>query len=438
MTNSLLRALAVISVLLLGGCAASQMHGYEHTYQAYQVPQPLLEAIGLKLRQNGLVNARLARDSVGRVRLVGSYANEDEVDRAFVIVQSIVGIKSTSPFYPENVNLTRWEAEAGQALRANAAASRTDNRPGRRIAFVVGINTFKDGKHFKPVPGEDDARVVTRSAEKAGYAVTALLGSQATKARIEGALARIESDLRPQDSLFIYISSHGTQPLPTPQGGDNRRMSIVAWDSGDSAINNETDYYLNLQRTAVSDALVQRLAKKPTKNTRILIDTCFSGEMLRGLPDASGGYIAQANNGATERAGIALASWTGPAYTSKGIHQAFDTPAAAAGQGAARSTLADDIGTERAYTIITATSEGELSLAPGNSDSSFELDQRQLKGSFFTQAFFAYLDDTQGHVEPAFEKAREFTRRKAQEVSRGERTQVPRHFATQSADRNTL
>lgn len=438
MTNSLLRVLTVMSVLLLGGCAASQMHGYEHTYQAYRVPQPLFDAIGLKLRQNGLVNARLARDSVGRVRLVGSYANEDEVDRAFVIVQSIVGIKSTSPFYPENVKLTRWETEAGQALGANAAANRADNRLGRRIALVVGINTFKDGKHFRPVPGEDDARVVTRSAEKSGYAVTSLLGNQATKTRIEAALARIEGDLRPQDSLFIYISSHGTQPLPTPQGGDNRRMSIVAWDSGDAAINDPTDYYLNLQRTAVSDTLVQRLAKKPTKNTRILIDTCFSGEMLRGLPDASAGYIAQANSGAPERAGIALASWTGPAFTSKGIRQAFDTPAASAGKGAARSTLADDIGTERAYTIITATSEGEESLAPGNPDSLFQLDQRQLKGSFFTQAFFAYLDDAQGHVEPAFAKAREFTRNKAHEVTGGKQTQVPRHFATQSADRNTL
>ncbi|QOL51333.1 caspase family protein [Massilia litorea] len=439
MTNSFLRVLALLTVLLLGGCAASQMHGYEPTYYSYNVPQPLLDAVRLKLRQNGLVDAGIVRDSTGRVRLAGSYANEDEVDRAFVIVQSIVGIKSTSPFYPENVKLTRWESEASRALAANTTASRADTRPGRRIAFVVGINTFKDSKHFKPVPGEDDARVVMRSAEKAGYSVISLLGSQATKAAIEAALARVERDLRPQDSLFIYVSTHGTQPLPTPQGGDNRRMSIVAWDSGDASINNEPDYYLNLQRTAVSDTLVQQLAKKPTRNTRILIDTCYSGEMLRGLPDASGGYIARTNHGAPERAGISLASWTGPAFTAKGIRQAFEGPPADLGKGkAARTTLADELGSERAYTIITATSEGEQSLAPGNPDSTFTLGARQLKGSFFTQAFFAYLDEAQGHVEPAFEKAREFTRNKAQEVSRGERTQVPRHFATQSADRNSL
>lgn len=440
MTQMLIRALVVLAVLLLGGCAASQMHGYQPAYHSYNVPQPLLDAITLKLRQNGLANARLGRDSVGRVRLEGNYANEDEVDRAFIIVQSIVGLKSTSPFYPENVAVTRWETEARQALAANAQAQRTSTRPGRRIAFVVGINTFKDSKHFRPVPGEDDAQVVKRSAEKAGYQVTALLGRQATKAAIESALARIESELQPQDSLFIYISSHGTTPLPTPQGGDNRRMSIIAWDSGDAAIDNRTQYDLNLHRTAVSDTLVQRLAKKPTRNTRILIDTCYSGEMLRGLPDASAGYIARTNNGVPERAGIALVSWTGPAFTSKGIRQAFDgaAPASTAPAGAAQGTLADDLGTERAYTIITATSEGEESLAPGNADSLFELDGRRLKGSFFTQAFFAYLEEAQGHVEPAFEKAREFTSKKAVEVTRGQQTQIPRHFATKSADRNSL
>lgn len=437
MIQMLIRALAVLTVLLLGGCAASQMHGYQPTYYSYNVPQPLLDAITLKLRQNGLVNARLARDSVGRVRLAGSYANEDEVDRAFVIVQSFVGLKSTSPFYPENVKVTRWETEARQALAANTQAQRSSTRPGRRIAFVVGINTFKDSKHFRPVPGEDDAQVVKRSAEKAGYQVTSLLGRQATKAAIEAALARIEGELLPQDSLFIYISSHGTAPLPTPQGGDNRRMSIITWDSGDAAIDNSIDYYLNLQRTAVSDTLVQRLAKKPTRNTRILIDTCYSGEMLRGLPDASAGYIARTNNGLPERAGIALASWTGPAYTSKGIRQAFDGDAPHAG-GTGRGTLADDLGTERAYTIITATSEGEESLAPGSPGSFFELDGRRLKGSFFTQAFFAYLDEAQGHVEPAFEKARAFTSKTAVEVTRGKQTQVPRHFATKTADRNSL
>jgi hypothetical protein len=234
------------------------------------------------------------------------------------------------------------------------------------------------------------------------------------------------------------------QPLPSANGGDERKMSIIAWDSGDATIKGKLNYELNLQKTAVPDVLVQQLAKKPTRNTRILIDTCYSGEMLKGLPDESAGYIARTNGGAAERAGISMASWTGKAYTSKGIRFSEDPPARAqAGTGAGRqeSPVASDvIDSERAYTIITATSEGEESLGPPMEVGEFSLpdQQRKLRGSFFTQAFFAYLEVYQGHVEPAFAAARDFTSRKVKDVTGGTKTQVPRQFVTRTAERNRL
>jgi hypothetical protein len=436
MNFSCLRILGLSLVLSLTGCAANQLHGYEHVYQGYNVPQPLLDTIQAKLKQNGLAGAHVERDATGRVRLAGQYRNEDEVDRAFLIVQSIVGLKSTSPFYPEQVLEKRWEAEARQAL-AQQANARLASLPGRKIALVIGISDFRDSRHFKAIPGEDDAAVVAKAASSAKYQVTALLGKRATKAAIEDTLRRLETDLRPNDSLFIYISSHGTPPLPEASGGDARRMSIIAWDSGDAAIDNSTDYYLNLQKTAVPDALVQRLAKKPTKNTRILIDTCYSGEMLKGLPDASGGYIARTNGGMPEMAGIAMASWTGKDYTSKGIHFSEDRSASNArrdGSVAAGPEVYD----ERAYAIITATSEGEESLAPRHDVGTFTLDGKQLRGSYFTQSFFYFLEKHGGHVEPAFEEARLFTMRNAGIVSGGQRTQRPRQFATKAFDQNNL
>ncbi|RFP11305.1 MULTISPECIES: caspase family protein [unclassified Duganella] len=438
------KSLLILLLLLLTGCAASQMHGFENTYYSYNVPQLLLDKIALKLRQEGLVDARVGRDSVGRVQLAGSYQTEDEVDRAFVIVQSIVGLKSTSPFYPDNIRRKRWELEAGEQLARIAQAQRSAPRPEHRVALIIGINTFRDSRHWLPIQGEDDAAVVQRAAAQAGYTVTSLLGRQATKASIEAALRNIEADLRPTDSLFIYVSSHGEQPLPSANGNDERKMSIIAWDSGDAAINNRTDYELNLYRTAVPDTLLQKLAKKPTRNTRILIDTCYSGEMLKGLPDESGGYIAQANGGAAERAGISMAAWTGKAYTSKAIRFSDDAPArtqaAKRTQPQASAAASDAIDGERAYTIITATSEGEQSLGPPIQVGEFLLpDQRRtLRGSYFTQAFFAYLDVYAGQVEPAFAAARDFTNRKAQEVTGGARTQVPRQFSTRSAERNRL
>ncbi|MEX5745092.1 caspase family protein [Massilia sp. X63] len=421
-------------VVLLSGCAANQLHGYQNTYQGYAIPQPLLQSIEAKFRQHGLAGARITRDLVGRVQLAGTYRNEDEVDTAFVIVQSIVGLKSTSPFYPTEIRERRAEREARAGLSA-ALSSAVNNAPPRRIALVIGINEFRDPK-ISPVPGEDDAIVAARAAKGAGYVVTSLLGKAATKVAIESTLHRIEEDLRPQDSLFVYISSHGAAPLPTSRGGDQRRMSIVAWDTSASHGVDGTDGQVQLQKTSVSDALVQRLAMRPTRNTRILIDTCYSGDMLRGFPDPSGGYIRRANGGAAERAGISMAAWTGPEYTTKGIRFVNDKPAPRNGARQAQASV-EAPPTDRAYTIITATSADEKSLAPGG-DNVFSLNERVLKGSFFTQAFFAFLEQHQGHVEPAFAAAREFTSAKAREVSRNTLTQVPLHFATQTADRNAF
>lgn len=434
MIPTFLRSAAVALLLLLSGCAANQLHGYQNTYQGYAVPQPLLQSIEAKFRQHGLAGARITRDLVGRVQLAGSYRNEDEVDTAFVIVQSIVGLKSTSPFYPADIRERRAEREARAGLSAALSKAR-NNAPPRRIALVIGINEFRDPK-ISPVPGEDDAVVAAQAARNAGYAVTALLGKAATKAEIESTLQRIEEDLRPQDSLFVYISSHGAAPLPSSRGGDQRRMSIVAWDTSASHGVDGTDGQVQLQKTSVSDALVQRLAMRPTRNTRILIDTCYSGDMLRGFPDPSGGYIRKTNGGAAERAGISMAAWTGPAYTSKAIRFVNDEPGPRTGAQQERAR-ADIPPADRAYTIITATSADEKSLAPGGNNL-FSLNGRELKGSFFTQAFFAFLEQHGGHVEPAFAAARDFTSAKAREVSRNTETQNPLHFATQAADRNTL
>ncbi len=77
-------------MLLLGGCAANQLPGYQPVYYSYEVPSELMQKIAVKFKQHGLNNAAVVRDQVGRVRLAGSYQSELEVERAFVIAQSVV------------------------------------------------------------------------------------------------------------------------------------------------------------------------------------------------------------------------------------------------------------------------------------------------------------------------------------------------------------
>jgi hypothetical protein len=432
--RSVIRMILVAAACLLAGCAANQLPGYQNTYYSYAVPDAQMDKISRAFRQNGLLNARVMRDSVGRIRLAGSYKNEDDVDAAFIIVQSIVGIKSTSPFYPEQIEVKRWEIEAGQAL---AAQIQTEKRlaaakPQKR-ALIIGINDFKDSYHIHPIPGEDDAKVVQAAAVKAGYTVNALLGKHATRAAILAALEQMERDVGPNDSLFIYISSHGLPPLPTPEGGDTRKMSIVAYDTGDASIPDKTTYLVNASRTSVPDTLVQRLASKPTRNTRILIDTCYSGEMLQGIPDENADFIRQANGGKPESAGISMASWTGDKFTSKGIRFTDDRSKPAANKGPAR----DWSDRSHPYTIFTATGENQESLAPPAGKGTFEnpVGKGDLKGSFFTQAFFAYLEQHDGQMELAFEDARRFTANKARSLGK---EQLPRIFSTVPVEQNNL
>lgn len=434
MMQSIFRVALILCACLLAGCAANQLPGYQNTYYSYTVPDSQMDKITRSFRQFGLLNARIMRDNVGRVRLSGSYKDEDEVDRAFIIVQSIVGIKSTSPFYPEQIDVKRWEIEAGKAMAEQIRAERAVSaaKPQKR-ALIIGINNFKDALHWQPIPGEDDALVVKRASEKAGYQVTALIGKQATKAAIIQALEKMDRDVGPDDSLFIYVSSHGLYPLPTHEGGDSRKMSIIAYDTGDQRIQGKTEYLLNVNQTSVPDTLVQHLASKPTRNTRILIDTCYSGEMLQGIQDDNAEFIQKMNGGQPESAGISMASWSGSKFTSKGIR--FKEGGGAAKQEGPARDWSDR---SHPYTIFTATGENQESLAPPRAVGTFASPvsrQTTLRGSYFTQAFFAYLEVHNGQMEPAFEDAKLFTAKTARELGR---QQVPRIFSTVPVNENNL
>lgn len=425
-------ALAVV----ITGCANQSMPGYQRVYQGHQIPANLVDIVQKRLNTEGLKQATVSLDTVGRLRLAGTYRDEEEVERAFIIVQSIVGIQSTSPFYPEKVLEKRWEREAGNALgdffkRKKLAQN---NAPGKKRALVIGINQFMDNKHLTDIQGEDDARLMGLVLSNYGYDVTSLLGSRATKANIESTISEMNGVLGPKDTLFIYVSSHGNPPVPTPSNNDERRMSIAAYDSGDvdpskPPNSDRTSYMLNLQRTSVRDTLIQNLAQKPTAVTRVIIDTCYSGEILKGTSSPGAAFQAQLNGGAHEKASVSVASWTGVSFTSKAITFIDDAKSGVAPTAPGNSA---DFATRKNYTFITATSPGELSYGPPTAVGTFYLTENKndvLRGSFFTQSFIAYLKQYSGDLPQAFQAARTFTTKKVMEVTRG-LPQNPRQFTT--------
>ncbi|MBH2010181.1 MAG: caspase family protein [Xanthomonadaceae bacterium] len=435
-TNKNLMALAL--ALFLTGCANQSMPGYQRVYQGHQIPPNLVDIVQNRLHAEGLKQAAVSRDSVGRLRLAGKYRDEEEVERAFIIAQSIVGIQSTSPFYPENVQEKRWDREAGNALADffNRKKQTQNNAPGKKRALVIGINQFMDRKHLTDIQGEDDARLMGLVLANYGYDVMSLLGERATKANIESTIAQMDSALNPNDTLFIYVSSHGNQPVPTPGNNDERRMSIAAYDSGDTDSSrppslDRTAYELNLQRTSVRDTAIQRLAQKPTAITRVIVDTCYSGEILKGLTSAGAAYQAQVNGSKPESASVSLASWTGESFTSKAI--AFvDDAKPGAGKAKGQTVKSAQFAERKNYTFITATAPGELSYGPPTALGTFSNPTNQgdmLRGSYFTQSFITYLKKFSGDVPQAFEAAGTFTKQKVLDVTKGQ-PQNPRRFTT--------
>ena len=440
---SLSRRALLAAPLVLSGCAP-MVAGYEPVYQGHQVPEELLIAVRKRLRSEGLVNADVGRDEVGRVRLIGRYRDEDEADKALLILASIVGLKASSPFYPEQIAEHRWERAAQAAMSAHALSLKRQVPPSRKRALVVGINRFMDEAHLRPLQGEDDARLVAARLRAAGYAVNALFGPQAGRAAIQAAIEQTRNELGADDLLFIYVSSHGALPVPTADGGTDieppareyagapprgpgrpwerpgarpvRRMSIVAYDSGDILGDRSADataYLLKLERTSVRDSLVQDLANAPSRQTRVLIDTCYSGDMLDPLRGSTGlDFIRESNGGRVERESISMEAW---------------------------SRLAER--TRSRYTLLTATSPGELALGPPPQLGVFASPlnpARQLRGSFFTQTLFEYLDQRKGLLHAAFADAQSFTQQMARMVSGGQQTQTPRMLSTMEEGQDRL
>ncbi|MFM0256477.1 caspase family protein [Paraburkholderia sediminicola] len=434
------RALILVGAALLSACAASSLPGYQNTYHSYSVPQSLVDRIKDKFHAHGLNQASVVRDSTGRIQLVGSYQNEDDVDTAFTIVQSIVGMKSTSPIYPQSIKQKRWEAAAGKALEAVARDGGMRSQVPVKRAIVIGLNRFAD-PYIPEIQGRDDAIVVQDYLKRAGYNVTTLLDEHATKANIENALNTLDRTVGPNDDVFIYISSHGTEPVPTPGGADQRKMSIIAYDSVNQktmAMGDATEKKLYMQSHSVPDTLVQNVARRPSHITRVVIDTCYSGDMLDDVKDESTEYIVKTNGGTAEKAGISLASWTTSAFTSKGIRFADDSGDQAGGsQSKPVRTVIDR--NRNGYTIITATSPNQRSWGPAAGHTfANPVGGQPLNGSFFTQSLFAYLKTDGGNLGPAFRQAQDFTSRKALEASKGTESQNPRRFSTIPDDQNAV
>ncbi len=148
--------------LLLAGCAAQMHPDFENVYRRYDVPDELVARVRENFRRYGLVAADVTRDRLGRLQLAGRYANEDEVDRAFVIAQNVVGLQATSMVYPTDVREKAWERSTSAAFERFIERQRppASNQDAERAASSrpQSVSGVPQGANDRPAGAQVRAR----------------------------------------------------------------------------------------------------------------------------------------------------------------------------------------------------------------------------------------------------------------------------------------
>ncbi len=141
----------------------------------------------------------------------------------------------------------------------------------RRIAVVVGLNRYADATFQTLKWAERDAqefaRVLSTDASGGFDRVVTLIGeSQARRDRILAEMISLRNDLRRQDSLVVFVSTHGTMTLDE-EGQPS--LFLVAHDTQPG----------NLRGTAIELGELQRFFSDiKAERKALILDACYNGQ----------------------------------------------------------------------------------------------------------------------------------------------------------------
>lgn len=341
--------------------------------------------INEQLQRNGINRGFAELDQFGRVRLKGAYEDEKEVDRAFSIAQTVVGVKWVSPVTPENIKVKEWERRFSNLFsRANVLkpASRGDAPPGpirNRYALVVGVGEFMSNiprLHF----AVQDANTFYQfliDPRRGGFPrsnVTFLTNQNATRNNISAALDRLKRMAGPDDLVAVYMSSHGTPPEKF--GG----VFIVTYDT-------EIKPREKVWHTSISESILRDFIENlQAKRLVMILDACYSNGAYSKVP----GFLPPGGKslGASDNEGYGLSPQYGRRLLGAKDIVLDDEPSRAQASGRSKSFNGQD-GWGRV--LIGASGAGEQS---------WESDQ--LNNSIFTYYFLEGLNRNNGAVKNAF------------------------------------
>jgi TPR repeat protein len=168
------------------------------------------------------------------------------------------------------------------------------------LAVVVGVSSYADGKLNLPRGVRNDAEDVARvlaDPARCGYAsgrILRLLDEQATLGAMREALAWLEAQAGPDDTVIVYFSGHAgwTDDMASgflcPNDFEDTPERWVATGLGD-------------------DELTEALSRIPAKRLLVLLDACHATDIVRmkgqvrgfksGLTDAFYDRLSQGTGG---------------------------------------------------------------------------------------------------------------------------------------------
>jgi hypothetical protein len=453
--QTLLARVALIALSLVhSGCAtlgaklayegglAEEARGCKdsHTPQAW-VGLDQCERISRLIRKAGIKDGYVGYDAAGKLRLKGEYDDEEQVDRAFTIAQTVVGAQGTaiSDVTPRNVGLIRMIKQA-------QPADETGLGQGGKHALIIGVSRFKNG--FAPIPAaEHDARDYAQFLQAQGFKrVSVLLNEAATRRAILDEFRALSVNAGPDDRLFLYISTHGTPPdklgklgiVPYDLGdgvaGINELKRLSTDDaSSDEVILRAADLRYRVLKTAITqDDLNDFLGSLHARRSVTVLDTCYSGAALGAItqPLGGAGYRQAENEYTRGLGGSQLAELAGD-FGRKDVLVEGAESSGSVGLGVSttgQARLVDydyrqlpvpepekDAKRHAGRVIVTA--------SRGNEVSRFDAEGRTpIRNSFFSYYFLNGLKRLKGQTGKAFDYASVRTRQLVSDLNRASQT----------------
>ena len=399
---------AFVSLIVLAAAMAALAPGAAMAQSA--VTDAHIQQVNQLFATNGVPNGRVELDAYGRLELKGEYDDELQVDRAFSLAQTVVGVKWVSPVTPENIKVKEWEKKLG-SLFSRAAVLQPGVRgegpvgPIRnRYALVVGVGKFKSGITPLQYAVRDASLFYRFLIEQAGFTKnnTYFLADQnATSANVVRYLNGIRNAAGEDDLVVVYMSSHGTPP--DKFGG----VYIVTYDT--EVKPRERVWHTSVAESALKDFVENLKARRLV----MILDTCYSNGAYRAIPGflPPGGKSLGVGD-ADEGYGVSTAQGRRLFGSKDIVLDEQPRKAGSAGKG---------IGSQESYgkVLISASSAGEKS---------WESDQ--LRNSVFTYYFVDGMRRYDGSVKDAFDYSKPRTLQRVQQEKGADITQTPQAMAT--------